>query len=253
MKKYNVPNYIRYKEDLKQSIGRLNELHWEQYTRDELIIKFLPLVENIARKFATSQQASGVLTINDLIQEGAVGLASAIDKIDWGVLRASEDIDKTLKSFLSKRIKGNIRRSIDRCRGDIRIPEYKLNEIRKNNGKDKEMVAMFFNSIFLSIDAPTKNEEEEMIMQIADPSEPYNIALLNVYLMGLLKSHLNEREYEVLRLSYGLDCEKHSSKQIAEKLNITVDTANIRVSQIKKDAIDKLIENVDASQVLDYL
>jgi DNA-directed RNA polymerase specialized sigma subunit len=90
-------------------------------------------------------------------------------------------------------------------------------------------------------------------MQIADPSEPYNIALLNVYLMGLLKSHLNEREYEVLRLSYGLDCEKHSSKQIAEKLNITVDTANIRVSQIKKDAIDKLIENVDASQVLDYL
>jgi len=218
-----------------------------------LIIKFLPLVENIARKFATSQQASGVLTINDLIQEGSLGLTAAIDKIDWEILQLSDDIEKTLKSFLSKRIKGSIRRSIDRCRGDIRIPEYKLNEIRKDNGKDKEMVAMFFNSIFLSIDAPAKNEEEEMIMQIADPSEPYNIALLNVYLMGLLKSHLNEREYEVLRLSYGLDCEKHSAKEIAEKLNITVDTANIRVSQIKKDAIDKLIENVDASQVLDYL
>jgi len=176
-----------------------------------------------------------------------------VDKIDWDMLHASDDIEKTLKSFLSKRIKGSIRRAIDRCRGDIRIPEYKLNEIRKDNGKDKEMVAMFFNSIFLSIDAPVRNEEEEMIMQIADPSQPYNIALLNVYLMGLLKSHLNEREYEVLRLSYGLDCEKHSSKQIAEKLNITVDTANIRVSQIKKDAIDKLIESVDASQVLDYL
>lgn len=253
MKKYNVTNYVRYKEDLKRSINRLGELNYNEYTRDELIIKFLPLVENIARKFATSQQASGVLTINDLIQEGSLGLTAAVDKIDWDMLHASEDIEKTLKSFLSKRIKGSIRRAIDRCRGDIRIPEYKLNEIRKDNGKDKEMVAMFFNSIFLSIDAPAKNEEEEMIMQIADPSEPYNIALLNVYLMGLLKSHLNEREYEVLRLSYGLDCEKHSSKQIAEKLNITVDTANIRVSQIKKDAIDKLIESVDASQVLDYL
>jgi len=253
MKKYNVTNYVRYKEDLKRSINGLGELNYNEYTRNELIIKFLPLVENIARKFATSQQASGVLTINDLIQEGSLGLTAAVDKIDWDMLHASEDIEKTLKSFLSKRIKGSIRRAIDRCRGDIRIPEYKLNEIRKDNGKDKEMVAMFFNSIFLSIDAPAKNEEEEMIMQIADPSEPYNIALLNVYLMGLLKSHLNEREYEVLRLSYGLDCEKHSSKQIAEKLNITVDTANIRVSQIKKDAIDKLIESVDASQVLDYL
>ena len=253
MKKYNVTNYVRYKEDLRRSINGLGELNYNEYTRNELIIKFLPLVENIARKFATSQQASGVLTINDLIQEGSLGLTAAVDKIDWDMLHASEDIEKTLKSFLSKRIKGSIRRAIDRCRGDIRIPEYKLNEIRKDNGKDKEMVAMFFNSIFLSIDAPTKNEEEEMIMQIADSSEPYNIALLNVYLMGLLKSHLNEREYEVLRLSYGLDCEKHSSKQIAEKLNITVDTANIRVSQIKKDAIDKLIESVDASQVLDYL
>ena len=251
MKKYNVTNYVRYKEDLKRCMPP--ELNYNEYTRNELIIKFMPLVENIARKFATSQQASGVLTINDLIQEGNVGLTAAVDKIDWETLALSDDIEKTLKSFLSKRIKGNIRRAIDRCRGDIRIPEYKLNEIRKDNGKDKEMVAMFFNSIFLSIDAPTKNEEEEMIMQIADPSEPYNIALLNVYLMGLLKSHLNEREYEVLRLSYGLDCEKHSSKQIAEKLNITVDTANIRVSQIKKDAIDKLIESVDASQVLDYL
>ena len=71
--------------------------------------------------------------------------------------------------------------------------------------------------------------------------------------MGLLKAHLNHREYEVLRLSYGLDCEKHSSAQIADILDIQVETANIRVSQIKKDAIDKLIANVDASQVLDYL
>lgn len=251
MKKYNVTNYIRYKEDIKASMPEDRE--WQDYTRSELIIKFTPLVENIARKFATSQQASGVLTINDLIQEGNLGLIRAVDKVDWEILNDSDNIEQTLKSFLSKRIKGSIRRAIDRCRGDIRIPEYKLNEIRKDNGKDQKMVAMFFNSIFLSVDAPVKNEEEEMIMQIADPAEPYNITLLNIYLMGLLKAHLNEREYEVLRLSYGLDCEKHSSKQIAEKLNITVDTANIRVSQIKKDAIDKLIANVDASQVLDYL
>lgn len=253
MKKYNVTNYIRYKEDLKRSLKLIEDKPWPEYTRDQLIIKFMPLVENIARKFATSQQASGVLTINDLIQSGNMALVKAVDKIDWEILNASEDVEQTIKSFLSKRIKGTIRRDIDRCRGDIRIPEYKLNEIRKDNGKDEKMVRMFFNSIFLSIDSNPNNEEEEMMMQIADPSEPYNIALLNIYLMGLMKKYLSHKEYEVLRLSYGLDCEKHSAKQIAELLDITVDTANIRVSQIKKEAIDKLVENVDASQVLDYL
>ena len=30
-----------------------------------------------------------------------------------------------------------------------------------------------------------------------------------------MKKHLTDQEYEVLRLSYGLDCEKHSAKEIA--------------------------------------
>ena len=101
------------------------------------------LVENIARKFSTTQQASGVMSINDLIQEGNFSLTKAIRKIDWIRLSESEDQEKTLKSFLSKRIKGGIRRAVDINRGDMRIPEHKLNEIRKNNGKDKKMVAMF--------------------------------------------------------------------------------------------------------------
>jgi DNA-directed RNA polymerase sigma subunit (sigma70/sigma32) len=117
------------------------------------------------------------------------------------------------------------------------------------------MVAMFFNSMFLSIDDKPKNtdDEESMIYQIADKSEPYNIGLLNVYLTSLLKTHLNEKEYEVLRLSYGLDCEKHSANKIAEILNIEGSSAYVRVSELKKQAVDKLIDSVDHSQVIDYL
>ncbi len=251
MKKYNVKNYVRYKEDVKASMPE--DKFYNYYTRNELIIKFLPLVENLARKFATSQQASGVLTINDLIQIGSEGLIRAVDKLDWLLLEESEDIEKTLKSFFSKRIKGLIRRRIDMQRGNMRIPEHKLSEIRKNNGKDQKMVAMFFNSMFLSIDEKPKDDEEGMIYQIADTSEPYNIGLLNVYLTGLLKSHLNDKEFEVLRLSYGLDCDKHSANQIAELLNIEGTSAYVRVSELKKQAVDKLIDSVDHSQVLDYL
>ena len=250
MKKYNIQNYIRYKEDLKMSMPP--EKFYDYYTRDEMIVKFMPLVENLARKFSTTQQASGVLSINDLIQEGNKGLILAVDKLDWDMLIDSEDIEKTLKSFFSKRIKGAIRRAIDINRGDIRIPEHKLNEIRKNP-KDQKIVAMFFNSVFSSIDENFNSEEEDPFYQIPDNSEPYNIQILNIYLKSLMKKHLTNIEYEVLRLSYGLDCEKHSANYIANKLNINVSTANVRVSQIKREAIDKLIANTDANQVIDYL
>jgi|TARA_R110000868_G_scaffold181466_1_gene422417 RNA polymerase sigma factor (sigma-70 family) len=252
MKKYNIKNYIRYKEDVKACMPD-EEFAYFELPRDKLIVKFLPLVENMARKFSTTSQASGVLSILDLIQEGSAGLTRAVDKLDWNMLNESEDQEKTLKSFFSKRIKGAIRRRIDMHRGDIRIPEHKINEIRKNP-KDKIAVEMFFNSIFLSIDnQPVNNDGENIMYQLPDKTEPYNIQLMNVYLQGLMKKYLTKNEYEVLRLSYGLDCEKHSGKDIAKELNIIGASDYVRVSELKKQAVQKLIDNVDHSQVLDYL
>ena len=253
MKHYNIQNYIRYKTDLEKTIARIKiKEHYSLYDRNELITLFMPLVENIARKFATSQQASGCMSILDLIQEGNLNLIKAVDRIDWDKMADSEDVEKTMKSFLSKRIKGGIRRAIDINRGQMRLPEHVTNSIRKNFGKDKKMVAMFFNSIFLSIDAGPR-DEDDMLYQIEDKSEPYNQEFLNLYLMSLLKQHLTPKEYDVLRLSYGLDCDKHSAKQIAAKLGIEGSGAYVRVSQLKKQAVEKLVENVDHSQVLDYL
>jgi len=252
MKKYNIQNYIRYKDDVKKTTSRIADKMWDEYTRDELIVKFLPLVENIARKFSTTQQASGVLTINDLIQEGSVGLIHAVNKLDDTRLSESEDIEKTLKSFLSKRIKGAIRRAIDINRGNIKIPEHKLIEIRKTEGDDKKIVRMFFNSVFYSVEQ-INEQNDNQIFEIPDKSEPYNIVLLNTYLLGLMKTYLNDKEYEVLRMSYGLDCDKIPAKQIAKILNLEGVSNFVRISQIKKNAIDKLIENVNPDQVLDYL
>jgi len=251
MKKYNIKNYIRYKEDLKESIKLLPDYgtDYHKYSRQELIVKFSPLVEAMARKFSTADQASGVLSILDLIQEGSSGLIKAVDRLEWETLNKSEDKEKTIKAFFSKRIKGTIRRNIDRLRGNIRIPEHKLNEMR--NSKDKKMVEMFFNSIFLSIDVQVN--DENLFNEIPDKSEPYNIQLMNIYLQGLMKKYLNIHEYEVLRLSYGLDCEPHSAKEIAKKLKIEGIGNYVRVSELKRQAVQTLIDNVDHSQVLDYL
>jgi RNA polymerase sigma factor (sigma-70 family) len=260
MKSYNIPNYLRYKEDLARVNKNNNEAEFKSYSRDQLISKFLPLVENIAKKFSTADQASGILDINDLIQEGSIGLIMAVDKIDWDRINESENQEQTIKSFLSKRIKGRIRYAMNVYRGTMRVPEYKINEIRRNP-EDKEMVEMFFNSIFKSIDVGFNDADssdfypnsEKGMYQYEDKSSEYNIDILNAYLLSIFKKHLTDVEANVLRLSYGLDCDKHSAKAIAEILDFKGPSAYVRVSELKKFAISKLIANVDSSQVIDFM
>lgn len=249
MRKYNVENYVRWKNDVEQANDRLPENIMGD--TEGVKIRYLYLVENLARKFSTGQAASGVLDITDLIQEGSYGLLAAANKINWEVIMESDDPEKTLISFLSKRIKGAIRRAIDTNRAGMRIPEHKLNEMRKNLGEDKKLVAQFFNSIFLSIEEQSENSD--VVFEIEDKAEKYNIDLLNSYLKSLMKKYLNKKEYEVLRMSYGLDCEKHSAKQIADILEIKGTSSYVRVSQLKKQAVKRLIDNIDESQVVDYL
>ena len=251
MKKYNIQNYIRYKEDVKDSIERIGLKPFNEYTRDELIVTFLPLVENLARKFSTSQQASGMMDITDFIQEGSLGLIAAVDKIVWDTIHQAEDQEQRLKSFLAKRIRGAIRRGIDINRGTMRIPEHKLNEIRKDFGEDKKAVEMFFNSVFLSLDIPIG--EDGTTYDAPDESKEYNLDILGAYIKSLMLQYLNPKEFQVLRLSFGLDCDKHSAKQIASILGMKGDSSYVRVSQLKKLAISKLIDNVPHSQVVDYL
>ena len=83
MKHYNIQNYVRYKNDLEDTLKSIENKEWCEYTRDELIIKFMPLVENISRKFKDSDAANGVISLSDRIQFGNIGLIKAVDKIQW--------------------------------------------------------------------------------------------------------------------------------------------------------------------------
>ena len=237
---------------MSAAIKSVPNVEYHQLTRDQLIKRFLPLVEKLARKFSTAQQASGVMSIMDLIQEGNYGLCAGVNRIEWDTILDAENPSKRLKSFLSKRIKGAIRRGIDTNRGSMRIPEHKLNEIRKDFGEDKKMVSLFFNSVFTSLDAGTI-EQQNQAYNIPDNMKEYNIEMLSAYLKSLMLNYLNHKEFQVLRLSYGLDCNKHSAKQIAEILGIKGSSSYVRISQLKKQAIEKLIEHVPYSQVVDYL
>ena len=250
MKQYNSDNFNRYKKDVKSS--QPEGKFWDEYTRNELIIKFMPLVENIARKFKQSDAASGVLSLSDCIQFGNIGLVKAIDKIDWKTIDSSNDPEKTIKSFLSKRIRGAIRRSVDGNRTGMRIPEHKLNEIRKDFDNE-ENSSIFFNSIFDSIDVQLE-DENSYLYQVEDTSEdPMRKEKLHSIIRDIMLKHLTDKEYHVIRLSYGLGCDKMSAKQIAAKLNMPGASSYVRVSQLKKQAIEKLRSVMTHSQVADYL
>ena len=250
MKKYNQNNFTRYKQDVKAS--QPEGKFWDEYTRDELIIKFLPLVENIARKFKDSDAANGVISLSDRMQFGTIGLIKAVDKIIWRQILNSKDPERTLKSYLAKRVRGAIRRATDANRSGMRIPEHKLNEIRSDfdNYKNSEL---YFNSIFQSIDA-TVGDEENMLMQIPDDSkDPLVKEKLSNKLITVMKNNLTDKEYHVIRLSYGINCDKQSAKEIAHYLDMNGVSSYVRVSQLKKQAIDKLKQALNHSQVTEYL
>ena len=272
MKKYSIANHNRHIKDRKHAIARLEGLFWDEYSKEDLTIKLMPLVEHIALKFSTTEQASGVLDLTDLIQEGYVGLVTAINKLDFNIIRAAEDPEKTLKSFISKRVKGSIRRAININRGTMKIPEWKLNEIRTDSSQNDDgsimisttgevisdlaydaKVQLFFNQIFDSFDRweyETRNSADGTFeLQIEDKSESYNIDLMNAYLLGIMKKYLHPTEYNVLRFSFGLNCPKLSAVEIANFLDFNMATAIVRVSQIKREAIDQLKRSVKPTEL----
>ena len=77
--------------------------------------------------------------------------------------------------------------------------------------------------------------------------------MLGAYILSLMEKYLHPKEYAVLKYSYGINADKMKAKLIAEMIGLKGNSSHVRVSEIKMEAIQKLIDNVDHSQVIDYL
>ena len=142
----------------------------------------------------------------------------------------------------------------------MRLPEHVTNSIRKNFGKDKKMVAMFFNSIFLSIDAGNR-DEDDMLYQIEDK---YNISITimvsntineDIYMIAheILDETIEKNESSAISIDtvYENDSdEKEGAKKIKNKKNSvsgsrnrkksskpSTSTSKIQKSELEKDEI----------------
>tara|TARA_R110000772_G_scaffold88687_2_gene184074 strand:- start:2319 stop:3071 length:753 start_codon:yes stop_codon:yes gene_type:complete len=250
MKKYNIENYVRYKNDVAEKVLSNKFIN----NRDKIIIENMYLVEQVTRRFSTEAKYIGILNVQDLIQEGNIGLIHAVDRIDWDIVNDSVEPEKTLKSFLSKRIKGTIRRAINNSRTNMRVPESEMNRLKKKfkeTNDDEEIINQFLKAIFLQLDN-FNIYGDTYIDSIIDPdsvTEPLNDKELN----NMLDKYLNDKEQIVIRKSYGISEDKLKAKQIAIEIGLKGENSQVRVSEIKRAAIKKLYNNLDKNNFIKFL
>jgi RNA polymerase primary sigma factor len=224
--------------------------------RDELVQANLRLVISIAVKY----QGHNV-PLEDLIQEGNIGLIKAASKFDY---------QKGFKfsTYAIWWIKQAIMRTLDNFSRSIRLPSYvvaKMNkfdavyatlcqELQREPRRDEIADALdltvkqveeilTFNADTISMDLPLSDERSAATLGdlIEDPitsgEDGPIVEMINKDLTAQFLKRLPEREQRVLKMRFGLeDGERKTLREIGVALQVTRE----RVRQLEIDAIKRL-------------
>jgi len=246
MKSYSKSNYQRYKKELSSVRGvRLN-----LDDKSTIINNYLYLPEYIARRFPLAETSCGRLNIEDLIQEGMVALVLAVEMVDADVVKNSTNQDLILKSYLTHKIKGAIKRAVINSRGTIRLPERVVREIRSGDNTNENAKSTYFGNVLKRIEDDEVSNNKIVVDFNGDLIE-YSYPFVVAYLLGVLKPILNELELKVVRQWYGIGMTKQSLGQIAKNLGDGL--TEIKVFEIKKAAKAKIDESINRDKVMDFL
>ncbi len=228
----------------------------DESARSELIEANLRLVVSVASKY----QGHNV-PLEDLIQEGNIGLMRAVNKFDYR--RGFK-----FSTYAIWWIRQAILRTLDNCSRSIRLPAYIVARVNKidstyaNLSQDlqreptveevsetleltvkqvEEILA--FNSAILSLELPLSGEKDANSLgdliedSDANPEVGLIPELIEHELVDSLLGKLKEREREVIRMRFGLgDGEERTLREIGEKLNVTRE----RIRQLEMEAIARL-------------
>ncbi len=227
--------------------------------RDRMVRANLRLVVNIARGYTGKG-----LGLQDLIEEGNLGLLRAVEGFDPGV-------GTRFSTYASYWIKQSIKRALINSAKTIRIPAYMVEllskwrratarlaeglgrtptpeEIARVLGLPKKKLPIIKKAIHIYNSTPQTDQTDsgwslgEMVMdeRLRSPEEELveNDDLKHV--MQMLDT-METRESTVLRLRFGLGgAEPHTLKEIGEQLGLTRE----RVRQIETEALNKLADGL---------
>ncbi len=226
-----------------------NPYSFEEKEREELILKYLPLVKSIA--FTIKKHLPPTVDVRDLIGHGVIGLIKALDKLDT---------QRNPESYLKIRIKGAIYdylRSLDFGSRKVREKERKikeaLKELSEKLGREPtdEEIAEFLGedidtlqhdlskisfSYILNLEDIFTEEKRGYEEVLKSKNMDVEEEIVKKDLIDKLKraiDKLSDREKLVIQLIF---YEELPLKEVAQVLNCSIS----RVSQIKGEAIEKL-------------
>lgn len=235
--------------------------------KDKLVTANLRFVVSVAKQY----QHQG-LTLTDLIDEGNIGLIKAAQKFDetrgfkfisyavwWirqSILQAIAEQSRIVRlplnqvgsvnkinKVLNKFEQENERRaSIDEIAERVDLPEDKIADAMKINGRH------------ISMDAPfTEGEDGSLIdvMPNSDSPEPDNMLVMESLREEIKRAlqTLNERERKVIEAFFGIDQPEKTLEEIGTEYGLTRE----RVRQIKEKAIRRLRHNTQNKMLKTFL
>ena len=227
--------------------------------RDRMVRANLRLVVNIARGYTGKG-----LGLQDLIEEGNLGLLRAVEGFD-------PDVGTRFSTYASYWIKQSIKRSLINSAKTIRIPAYMVellskwrratirltDELRRNPtpeevarllGLPKRKLPIIKKAIQIYNSVPQTDQSDSgwSLSEMVTDERTRNPAdtLLENDVLRHVKSmlgDLDEREASVLKMRFGLEnTDPHTLKEIGEQLGLTRE----RVRQIETEALKKLGEGL---------
>lgn len=248
--------------DERELAGKIAE--GDVRARDRMVRANLRLVVNIARGYTGKG-----LALQDLIEEGNLGLLRAVEGFDPGM-------GTRFSTYASYWIKQSIKRALINSAKTIRIPAYMVEllskwrrasarlteelgrtptpeEIARVLGLAKKKLPIIKKAIRIYNSTPHTDQAEagwtlgEMVMdeRLKNPEDELleNDAMKHV--MEMLQT-MDSREATVLRMRFGLEgAEAHTLKEIGEQLGLTRE----RVRQIETEALGRLADGLQEPRI----
>jgi RNA polymerase primary sigma factor len=252
-------------EELKLAI-RVRDGDWN--AKMKMIEANMRLVVSIAKTYLSSG-----IPLEDLIQEGSIGLMTAAERFD-------PDRGYRFSTYATQWIRQSIGRAVDNKSKAIRLPahvseslrkvEKARSELRRQTGDDPtpeqlaESVGLplkKINSLLqttqepVSLDMPVGDEDNTSLGNLIfdksspDPQDELISAEMRLEIESILGS-LDEREQMIMRCRFGFeDDDRRVLQQIGETLGISRE----RVRQLEAQAIRKLRSAARKRRLREYL